>query len=239
MHFGKPGWKSFFPIIYDKEKDMEFIAIKGKVRSDIGTKAAKSIRHNNEVPCVIYGGDEAIHFTAPVLDFKKLIYTNDFKRVEIEVDGKTYKCILKDMQFHPVTDRLMHLDFLELVAGKTIKVELPVRFKGTAPGVKTGGKLFQKLRTVKVKTTPENLVDELLADISTLNLGQSIRVRDIELGKGMEMLSSPGIPVASVEVPRALRSADSKAAEEGTTGAAPAAAGKAGAEGGGEAGKAE
>ena len=127
---------------------MEFIAIKGKVRSDIGKKAAKAIRHNNEVPCVIYGGEKAIHFAAPAIDFKKLIYTNDFKMVDIEVDGKTYKCILKDMQFHPVTDRLLHLDFLELVDGKPIKVELPVRFKGTAPGVKTGGKLFQKLRKI-------------------------------------------------------------------------------------------
>lgn len=199
---------------------MESVAIKGKIRSDIGTKAAKLIRQSNEVPCVIYGGEKVVHFTAPVLAFKKVIYTADFKMVEIEVDGKNYKCILKDMQFHPVTDNLLHLDFLELVDGQVIKVNIPVHFKGIAPGVKTGGKLFQKLRTVKIKTTPEHLTDELLVDISQLELGQSIRVRDIELGEGMELMSSPGIPVASVEIPRALRSADAKAeGEEGEEGA--------------------
>ncbi len=191
---------------------MESITIKGKTRTALGKKSSKSARKTNEVPCVIYGGESPVHFTAPALDFKNLIYTNDFKLAEIELDGKTYKCILKDMQFHPVTENLLHLDFLELVDGKSIKVEVPVRFKGQAPGVKTGGKLFQKLRTVKIKTTPEHLVDELLADISSMNLGQSIRVRDIEVSQGIEIMSSPGIPVASVEVPRALRSADAKAA---------------------------
>ncbi len=211
---------------------MESIAIKGNKRTDLGKRAAKLARQTNEVPCVIYGGENVVHFTAPVLDFTKLVYTADFNLVEIEVDGKTYKCILKDMQFHPVTDNLMHIDFLELVDGQAIKVELPVRFKGQAPGVKTGGKLYQKLRTVKIKTTPEHLVDELLVDVSELQLGQSIRVRDIEISKEMEMMTTPGIPVASVEVPRALRSLE---AEEEEAAAAEAAAAEAAAAEGGEA----
>ena len=199
---------------------MESIAIKGNVRTDFGKQSSKAARRTNQIPCVIYGGEKVIHFTAPTLAFKKLIYTADFKMVEIEVDGKTYKCILKDAQFHPVTDNLLHIDFLQLVDGQPIKVEIPVRFKGVAPGVKTGGKLYQKLRAVKIKTTPEHLVDEVLVDISELNLGQSIRVRDIEIGEGMEIMSSLGIPVASVEVPRALRSADAaaEASEEGEEG---------------------
>ena len=193
---------------------MESVVIKGNVRTDLGKRSSKVVRHANEVPCVIYGGENNIHFTAPVLDFKKLIYTPDFKMVEIEVDGKTYKCILKDAQFHPVTEDLLHIDFVELIDGKPIKVEIPIRFRGVAPGVKTGGKLYQKLRTVKVKTTPEHLVDEVLVDVSELNLGQSIRVRDIEIGDEMEIMTSLGIPVASVEVPRALRSADAAEEEE-------------------------
>ena len=193
---------------------MESVAIKGNIRTDLGKRASKIARKTDHVPCVIYGGENVVHFTAPVLDFKDLIYTPDFKLVEIEVEGKTYKCILKDAQFHPVTEDLVHIDFLELVDDQPIKVELPVRFKGQAPGVKTGGKLYQKLRTVKIKTTPEHLVDELLVDISGLNLGQSIRVRDIEITDEMEMMTTPGIPVASVEVPRALRSAEAEAEEE-------------------------
>jgi large subunit ribosomal protein L25 len=203
---------------------MESIAIKGNIRTDLGGKAAKMIRKANEVPCVIYGGENVVHFTAPVLDFKKLVYTADFKLVEIEVDGKTYKCILKDMQFHPVTDNLLHIDFIELVDGQTVKVDIPIHFTGVAPGVKTGGKLYQKLRAAKIKTTPEYLIDELLLDISELKLGDSIRVRDIEIREGMEMMSPPGIPVASVEVPRALRSAEAEAEEEAAEEAAAAAA---------------
>jgi len=212
---------------------MESIAIKGNIRTDLGKRATKLARQTNVVPCVIYGGENVVHFSAPVLDFKHLIYTADFKMVEIEVDGKTYKCILRDAQFHPVTDNLLHLDFLELVDGQAIKVEIPIRFEGIAPGVKTGGKLYQKLRAVKIKTTPEHLVNELLVDVSELNLGQSIRVKDIEIGEGMEMMSTPGIPVASVEVPRALRSLEAEEEEAAAAEAeAEAAAAAEGAEGG-------
>ncbi len=218
---------------------MESVAIKGKNRTDLGAKAAKLTRRANEVPCVIYGGENVLHFTAPVLGFKKLVYTADFKLVEIEIDGKTYKCILKDMQFHPVTDKLLHMDFMELVDGQTIKVDLPVHIKGQASGVKTGGQLFQKLRTVKIKTTPEYLVDELLIDVSGLELGQSIRVKDIEIGEGMEIMNAPGNPVASVEIPRALRSLEAEEEEEAAAAEAAAAEAAEGEEGGeeGEEGK--
>ncbi len=203
---------------------MESVAIKGKIRSDLGRSATKLVRQANDVPCVIYGGENVVHFTAPIIDFNKLIYTADFKLIEIELDGKTYKCILKDMQFHPVTDLLVHMDFLELVDGQSIKVDLPIHFEGVAPGVKNGGKLYQKLRTVKIKMTPEQLVDELLVDVSMLKLGQSIRVRDIQIAEGMEMMSTPGTPVASVEVPRALRSLEAEEEEEAAAAAAAAAA---------------
>ena len=193
---------------------MESVAIKGTPRKDLGKKFTKAVRSAGQVPCVIYGGENNIHFSAEVMAFRSLIYTPDFKLAEVEVDGKTYRCILKDIQMHPVTDDLVHLDFLELVPGKTIKLEIPVGAQGIAPGVKQGGKMFQKLRRVKVKTTPESLVEKLMVDVTGVDLGQSVRVRDIEVTEGIEMLSSPGIPVFSVEVPRALRSAAAAADAE-------------------------
>ena len=193
---------------------MDSIAITGNIRTDLGGKFARAARREGQVPCVIYGGENNVHFSAPPMSFKKLIYTPDFRLAEIEAGGKTYKCIVKDIQFHPVTDEILHIDFLELVDGHKLNVEIPVRFRGVAPGTKAGGKLTQKLRRVKVKTTPDKLVNELFIDISGLQLGNSVKVRDIELKEEMELMTSPGIPVASVEVPRALKSAQAGAAGE-------------------------
>lgn len=195
---------------------MKSFAISGTPRTDLGTKFAKTARREGLVPCVIYGGEELKHFVAPNSAFKGLVYTPDFHVAEVEVDGAKTRCILKDIQFHPVTDEIMHVDFLELVAGKSLKASIPIRFKGIAPGTKAGGKLIQKLRVIKVKTTPENLKDEVFVDISSMELGQSVKVNDVELGEGMELMTAAGIPVASVEIPRALRSAQAGAdGEEG------------------------
>lgn len=204
---------------------MESIAINGTLRTDLGKKAAKAYKRAGKVVCVIYGGEKNVHFSAVAKDFKPLLFSGDFKLVNITVDGATYQCILKAAQFHPVTDEVQHLDFLQLVPGQQVKVELPLKFRGVAPGVKAGGKLIAKVRKVKIKTTPEHLVDSLFVDISGVNLSESVRVRDIELGEGMEIMNAPGIPVASVEVPRALKSADAAEEEEAaeTPEAAPAA----------------
>ncbi len=191
---------------------METVAINGKVRTEVGKRATKAIRNADEIPCVLYGGEDLIHFSITPSDVKDLIYTADFKIAEINIDGNTYKSIVKDVQFHPVSERILHIDFLHLVDGQPVKIEVPIRFKGTSPGVKSGGKLMPKLRRVKVKTTPENMVNELMVDISKLQLGHSIRVRDIKPGEGIEIVLSPGIPVASVEIPRVLRSAAPAAA---------------------------
>jgi len=169
----------------------------------------------------IYGDAENVHFSTTHKDVKGLIYTPDFKIAEIEVDGTTHKCILKDAQFHPVKESILHLDFLKLEDGKPVILEVPVRFKGSSPGVKLGGALQQSLRRVKIRTTPENMVDELIGDISSLGLGEAIRVRDLELPEGVVVTNAPAIPVAAVEVPRALRGKD--ADEEGEEGEAEAA----------------
>ncbi len=186
---------------------MQTVAIEGVVRQESGTKYAKAIRREGNVPCVMYGGDKIVHFHAAQGSFKKLIYTPDFKLADITVDGANYKAILKDAQFHPVTDDIMHIDFIELVPEKVVKAQVPVRVTGSAPGVKTGGKLQQSLRKVSILTTPENLVDNVTVDISELELGQAIRVRDIVALEGIQVLNPPAIPVATIVIPRALRSA--------------------------------
>jgi len=195
---------------------MEIVAIKGQVRSDVGKKSTKSVRKEGRVPCVIYGNQDTQHFTIDPKEVKTLIYTPAFKLAEVELDGTAHKCIVKDIQFHPVSDEIVHIDFLSLSDGHKVNVEVPLAFEGVSPGMKSGGKLQQNLRRVKIKTTPEHLVDRLVLDISHLELGQAVRVRDIAEIEGIEIMSPPGTPIASVEVPRALRSATAaEAGEEG------------------------
>lgn len=192
---------------------MQIVDIKGSLRSSSGTSGAKAVRKEGLIPAVIYGKGDAMHISVAVLDVRPLVYTPDFKLAKIDVDGQQVSCILKEVQAHPVTEEILHLDFLSLSEGHPVNVELPIRFKGVSPGVKAGGALMQLMRKVKVKATPENLVDELTVDISELKLGFSVRVKDIEISEGVQLLNNPTTPVASVEVPRALKSAD--AAEEG------------------------
>ena len=196
---------------------MEVVKISGEVRENLGKKASKDARKNGRVPAVVYGIGGPVHFSINPLDVRDLVYTPEFKLAELSVGGETYRTIVKDYQFHPVTDELRHIDFLALEDGRTIKVEVPVSFTGTSPGVRGGGKLLVSVRRIKIKTTPEHLVDKLTLDISSLELGQSIRVRDIDPIEGVEIQNPGGQPVATVEVPRALRSAataEKKAAEK-------------------------
>lgn len=193
---------------------MEFISLTGQLRPDTGKTASKSLRREGQIPCVLYSAKESVHFSTTHQQVKNLIYTPDFHVAKVQIGAQTYTCIVKDYQLHPLSNELVHIDFLQLVDGHPIKVEVPVRVKGLSPGVKVGGKLVQKLRRVKIKTTPENLVDQLMLDISSLELGQSLRVRDISPEGGIEIMSSPGIPVVTIEIPRALRSATAAAEKE-------------------------
>lgn len=200
---------------------METIAITGAPRTDLGKRSTKALRREGHIPCVAYGSEDLIHFSVTPTDVKDLIYTPDFKIAEITVDGNSFRAIVKDIQFHPVTDEIMHLDFLRLEEGRAVKVEVPIRFKGVSPGVKSGGKLIQRLRRLKIKTKPEHLVGEMRVDISKMEINSSIRVRDVDQKlETIEILNSPGVPIASVETPRALRSAATAAAKAGE--AAPA-----------------
>ncbi|MBX2845546.1 MAG: 50S ribosomal protein L25/general stress protein Ctc [Saprospiraceae bacterium] len=195
---------------------MQSLTIKVASREELGKKATKDFRKDGMVPGVIYGGEDTVHFTVAENDLRPVVYTGDFFKVIIDVDGNAYETILKDIDFHPVTDRILHIDFQQLVAGRRVRTEIPIKIQGDSPGVRSGGKLQQKLRKLKVRVTPENLVDHLVADITGLNLGDSVKVRDIEVGD-IEVLNPGSNPVASVVVPRALRSADAKAEPEAET----------------------
>jgi len=193
---------------------MQTVTVNGVGRSDVGKKATKAVRNEGMIPCVLYGMQEANHFAVKPNDVKHLIYTPEFKLADINIDGASTKCFIKDIQFHPVTDEIVHIDFLKLIDGHKVKLEVPVRFTGTSEGVKNGGSLQQSIRRVKVKTTPEKIIDKVEVDISHLNLGDSVRVKDIPEMEGVEIMMPGGTPLASVVVPRALKSAEA-AAEDG------------------------
>ena len=204
---------------------MNTVSIQGEPRTEVGTKFARRMRKQDLVPCVLYSaGKEATLFTLPTKALKPLIYTPDFKLAEIEVDGKVQKAVVKDLQFHPVTDKLLHADFQALVPGTPIIIEVPIKLEGLAAGVRGGGKLLAKLRKLKIKATPENMVSEVVVDVTDLEVGKSVRVRDVDL-PNVQIMNSSGIPLASVEITRALRSAaaqeDGEGEVEAETDAAP------------------
>lgn len=186
---------------------MQTIAITGTPRQETGKKATKMDRKSGGLPCVIYGAGEPVHFTTSASAVRHLVFSPDVKLANIELGGKTISCILKDIQFHPVDERIMHIDFMELGKGRKVKLTVPVRFVGTSPGVKAGGKLIQRMRKVTIKTTPEAIIDEVSLDISSMELGSSLRVRDVKVSKEVEIMNNPSIPLASIEIPRALKSA--------------------------------
>ncbi len=183
---------------------MKTITIEGQLRTGTGKKATHQLRSQGLVPGVIYGGAQEVNFAAPVLAFKPLVYTPEFQVAEIKVDGKTYRAILKDIQFDRVSDHLNHVDFLELVEDKKVVATLPIKLTGTSAGVKEGGKLVSKLKNLKVKTLPKDLKEAIEVDITNLQLNGNIRVEDVKTDN-MEILNSPRIPIASVVMTRQLR----------------------------------
>jgi large subunit ribosomal protein L25 len=204
---------------------MNTITFEGQLRTGTGKKATRQIRSQGLVPGVIYGGSQEISFAAPVLAFKTLVYTPDFQLAEIKVDGKQYTCILKDIQFDRVDDSLAHLDFLELVEGKQVVADIPIKFTGTAQGVKDGGILITKMKSLKVKTYPKFLKKNIEVDLTDLKLLGNIRVEDVK-ETNYEILNSPRIPIASVVLTRQLKQEEATpAAGAATTAAAPGAAG--------------
>jgi large subunit ribosomal protein L25 len=190
---------------------MKTITIEGQIRTEFGKAATRQLRSEEKVPAVIYGGAKEINFSAPAAAFKNIVYTPDFMLADVTVEGNTYKCVLKDIQFDKVTDQLIHVDFLELVGNKKVTVNIPLKFTGAPAGVKEGGKLAIKMKSLKVKTLPEHLSENIEMDISDLKLNENVRVQDVH-APNMEILNSPRIPVASVTMTRQLKQEEAKPA---------------------------
>jgi large subunit ribosomal protein L25 len=207
---------------------MNTITIEGQLRTDFGKAATRQLRSEEKVPGVIYGGAKEINFSAPVTAFKNIVYTPEFMLAEVKIDGIAYRCVLKDLQFNKVSDQLIHVDFLELVEDKKITVTIPLKFKGVPAGVKAGGKLVTKIKSLKVKTLPKHLRENIEIDISHLELNDNLRVQDVK-AENMEVLNSPRIPIASVTLTRQLKQEEAtvKAPVAAAATATPAAAAKA------------
>jgi large subunit ribosomal protein L25 len=159
---------------------MKTIELKASLRKSTGKKDAKILRRKSQVPCVMYGGKENMHFYAEDKSFKDLIYTHHVYIVNLDIEGKKYQAILKEIQFHPVTDKLNHIDFVEINASKPVIINLPVDITGNSVGIRAGGKLRQRKRYVKVKGLIEHLPDSLVIDISDLDIGQSVLAGDLK-----------------------------------------------------------
>jgi large subunit ribosomal protein L25 len=202
---------------------MKTITIEGQLRTELGKGATRQLRSQGNVPGVIYGGAKEINFSAPAIAFKPLVYTPDFQFAEVKLNGDTYKCIMKDLQFDKVNDQLIHVDFLELVEDKKVIANIPLKFVGAPVGVKEGGKLHIKMKALKVKTFPKYLRENIEVNIDNLELNGNIRVEDVQI-ENYEIMNSPRIPVASVTLTRELKQEEAVAP---TGAAAPAAAGTA------------
>ena len=201
---------------------MKTITIEGQLRTETGKKVTRRLRSQGLVPGVIYGGAKEVNFAAPVLSFKNLVYTPDFQLAEINLDGQSYRCILKDVQYDKVSDELAHLDFLELVEDKKVIANIPIKFTGVAVGVKGGGKLVTKMKNLRVKTLPKHLKENIEVDLTNLELNENIRVEDVK-NEHYEILNSPRIPIASVVLTRLLKQEEAAATPAAGAAAAPAA----------------
>ena len=212
---------------------MKSITINGSKRESVGKVATKALRNAGRVPCVLYGGDNPLHFSAPELDFSKLVYTPNAHTVVVKMeDGVKVNAILQDIQFHPVSGSILHIDFYELFEDKEVSINVPVKIEGSAPGVlNSGGTLFRNKRKLKIKALPSNLPDDIVIDISQLELGDKIYTADLKNDKFL-ILHSDNMVVCQVKISRAsIVEEEAEELEEGsevTEGAEPKTDGKEG-----------
>jgi large subunit ribosomal protein L25 len=191
---------------------MKSIAISGSPRENVGKRDAKELRYQGLVPAVLYGGKEQTHLSVSAADLKPVLYTAEVVFVELDINGKKTRAIVQEAQFHPLTDQVRHIDFLELFDEKEVTMNIPIRLTGTSPGVKMGGKLVQKLRNLRVKALPNNLPQEILVPMESLEVGKSFRVNQISL-ENAKVLNNADDTIVSVIMSRALRQAEQEAAK--------------------------
>jgi large subunit ribosomal protein L25 len=180
---------------------MKTIALTGEIRTELGSKTSRLLRNEGKVPCVLYGGSELVHFFIYSPDFKNLVYTPNTYKVQLTIEGKKYMAILQDMQFHPVNEAIMHADFLLVDDVKKVTVTIPVKVTGNSPGVRSGGKLIQKVQRLRVKGLIKNIPDFVSVNIDNLDLGQSIKIKNLEL-PNIEVLDSKDNAIVTVKMTR-------------------------------------
>jgi large subunit ribosomal protein L25 len=190
---------------------MKSIAISGSPRENVGKRDAKELRYQSMVPAVLYGGPTQTHFAVSAADLRPVVYTPDVHFIDIEVAGVKTQAIIQDIQFHPLTEKILHVDFLQLDPAKPLTMEIPVKLTGTSPGVKTGGKLVLKLRKLRVKALPKDHLDTIDVSIEELEVGKSVRVSDLKFDK-ITIVNSQEDTIVSVTTSRALRQAEQEAA---------------------------
>jgi large subunit ribosomal protein L25 len=206
---------------------MKSVSISAEKRVGLGKKEAKLSRAAGNVPCVIYGGKTNQHFSVKENALNNLVYTPNVYTVAIDIEGTVVNALIKDIQFHPVTDRILHIDFIELVEGQAVNTEVPVITTGTAIGVMNGGRLYKTLRKLSVRATSENLPDAITLDVTSMKIGQKVYVRDVE-AKNFDILTSGNAVIVAVKM---ARGASEEEEEEEAAAAAAAAAAAEGAEG--------
>ena len=205
---------------------MQAITIKGSERESVGKTSTKALRNAEKVPCVLYGGEKPIHFSADEISFKGLVYTSNAHTVVIEMEGhQAYEAVLQDIQFHPVTDRIIHIDFYQLFEDKPVSMNIPVHLEGNSPGVRNGGRMLFRKRKLTVRALPANLPDAIMVDISKLKIGGTISVGDVKTEE-YTFLHPDDTSIVQVKTSRNILEEEEEGAEgaEGTEAtAAPAA----------------
>ena len=186
---------------------MKSFAISGSRRENVGKRDAKELRYEGKVPAVLYGGDNQIHFAVSAADLKGLVYTPDVHFVDIDVEGTKAQAVLQDIQFHPLTEQILHVDFLRVNDSKPFVMEIPIKLTGTSPGVKMGGKLIQKLRKLRVKAFPKDMPQYVEVGMEVLELGKSVRVGDLSFDK-FQITNNADDTIVSVVMSRALKQAE-------------------------------
>ncbi|QDP85277.1 50S ribosomal protein L25/general stress protein Ctc [Chryseobacterium sp. SNU WT5] len=205
---------------------MKSITIQGTKRESVGKKSTKALRDAELVPCVVYGGEETLNFSATEKSFKGLVYTPEAHTVSIEVDGKTIPAVLQDIQFHPLTDKILHADFYQLSDDKPVVMEVPVRITGRSKGVVAGGAMRQSFRKLKVKAIPANLPDEIVVDVTPLKIGSKLYVGTLKT-EGFTFMHPDNAVVVAVKMSRTAAKGGAAAADDDEEEETPAAEGEA------------
>jgi large subunit ribosomal protein L25 len=199
---------------------MKSVSLKGQKRENLGKKESKKLRANNIIPAVLYGGDEVLHFAIPFSELRKIVYTPNVYLVDLEIEGEVHIAIMQDIQWHPVEEQALHVDFLRVSEDKPVKIDITVNIQGMAAGVKSGGKQNKNMRTMRVKALAKDLPDYIDIDVTKLEIGQSIKVGDLSI-ENLEFLDNSSSMIVSVISSRAAKAAmgalpeDEEEAEEG------------------------